>query len=182
VYVNQNNPQELRENEKLEEVLIDASRERSATDQDNSVAELRSTAAFALGVLGSERSLERLRVMLDDGYANARFNAAVALCRNGDAKSLGVLLEMIDPESDDVVRSEPTEEEKQTKRLMVMQNGIRAVARLAEKNSSADLSELEMALERVAESPLEKFDSRTRRGVRVEAEEALYRIRERARL
>ncbi|MGE0756170.1 MAG: HEAT repeat domain-containing protein [Pirellulaceae bacterium] len=176
VYIDHNEPAELQQQEELVEVLLRASREQQNPDPEFGMAELRSTAAYALGMLGGEQVQERLVTMLDDGYPNARFNAALALCRHGDERALPVLLEMLDPESDEAVRHETAEEGKPWKRLLVLQNGIRAAQMLATHNATADLSQLVEALNTLAKSELSKLEPGTRRGVHMEAQEAVLKL------
>ena len=180
VYIKNNDPEKLRDHPELMGALLDAARERSDSDSDNAKAELRSTAAFALGMLGSDQALGQLDVLLGDAYPNARYNAAVALCRHGDPRALPVLVEMLDPENDESVSRESEEEGKPWKRLLVMENGIRAAAQLVEKNKSDDLSSLAAALEKIEQSGLPKFKASARRGIRIEANEVLIRLKERA--
>lgn len=172
VFVRYNDPEKLRGNDQLRETLLAASREQSpGVDENHTRAELRSQAAFALGVLGGEKALGRLEVMLSDAYPNARYNAAAGLCRHGDARALPTLIEMLDPENVEAVRSEESEESKPWKRLNVMQNGLRAAGLLAQKNRADDLTTLETALQTVISSDLAKFEADVRRGIRIAAEE-----------
>jgi hypothetical protein len=58
-------------------------------------AGLRKAAAYALGAMGAD-ALPALRAALDDPIADVRWNAALALARNGDAGGLHVIDEMLD--------------------------------------------------------------------------------------
>jgi hypothetical protein len=180
VYISNNEPENLHSHSDLLAVLLDAARARSDSDAENAKAELRSTAAFALGLLGSREALDQLDVLLGDAYPNARYNAAVALCRQGDARALPVLAEMLDPENEESVSREPDEEGKPWKRLLVMENGIRAAGQLVEKNQGDDLTALDAALEKIEKSDLTKFKSGARRGIRIEANEVRIKLKERA--
>jgi len=114
-------------------VLLDASRSRSDNpDERPKYDQLRSSAAFALGVLGDEESLGRLSELLDDGYANVRFNAALGLARHGDPRAIDGLIDMLDPDNPAVTRDETNEGEKTRKRIRVLKNAIRATARFWE--------------------------------------------------
>lgn len=177
IYISNNDSLQLQQNAELTRVLLDASRERAESDPENARAELRSTAAFALGMLGGDAALDRLPIMLDDAYANVRYNAAVALCRQGDVRALKGLLEMIDPDSDESVRTETKEEGKPWKRLLVMQNGLRAAGQLVAKKPAGDLEPLVAALERIKKSELKKFEAGTRRGIHILADEVLIQLR-----
>ncbi|MBI2479800.1 MAG: hypothetical protein HYV60_14545 [Planctomycetia bacterium] len=86
VYANNNPESSLAENEACMDALIAASRERTEVADEQQVrSDLRSTAAFVLGVIGGDAALDRLVILLDDPYTNARYNAATGLCRHGDA-------------------------------------------------------------------------------------------------
>jgi HEAT repeat protein len=73
-----------------EDCLLQASREADEL--------IRSRAAYALGVLGSDAARQRLGEMLRDVYPHARFNAATGLARHGDPSCVAVLASMIDPD------------------------------------------------------------------------------------
>jgi HEAT repeat protein len=80
--------------------LVDALVEL-AEDQDEL---LRSEAAFAIGVVAADieadpRLVESLRILADDPYTDARFNAAVGLARTGSPLAAPALAEMLDPEA-----------------------------------------------------------------------------------
>jgi HEAT repeat protein len=181
VFTRYNHPESLRTDEKLTETLLNASREQSqGVDTQHTRAEMRSQAAYALGMLGGTAALSRLEIMIGDAYPNARYNAAIGLCRHGDLRALPGLLEMLDPENVEAVSSEEKEESKPWKRLNVMQNGLRAAVQLIEKNKSDDLSELGKALDTIIASDLARFDSSVRRGIRISAEEAKLSLKERS--
>ena len=60
------------QNEEVMEVLRAVSRERSENqDERQQRSELRSTAAYALGVIGGVEARDRLALMVSDAYANA---------------------------------------------------------------------------------------------------------------
>jgi len=163
-------PEELRKNEQLMDVVLEASTEQGEGPVDKSRRDdLRLTAAFTLGVIGGDRSIERLELLLDDPYPNARYNAATGLARHGKVVAIPVLVEMLDPDNPFSVEMEKSDEAKQWKRDLVVTNAIRAVRQLAEKNSAADLSQLKAALEKVIGSGLKP-------GVRTEARETLHAL------
>ena len=176
-----NDPHELQSNAELIQVLLQASSERSPNnDEMQARAELRSRAAYALGTLGGDVSLDRLELLMDDAYPNTRYNAALGLARHGDVRSHRVLLEMLDPNNLESAHAEEHEVGKATKRLLVMKNGIRGSMQLAEQSQDDDdLSEITGALKAVLESDLKLFNSRARRGLRIQAEEALIFLKSR---
>ncbi len=175
--------EDYRDNSGLLEVLIDASKGRGASSADETLRrELRSTAAYTLGVLGGETALDRLAVMVGvpddrrypgDSYANARFNAATGLARHGDLRAVPELVYMLDPDNDEIVETEEYESSKSFKRSLVITSGIQAIEMLIENNNEADLQPLEEALKKLAES-----DSPI--SVRTRAKETLHRLQERA--
>jgi HEAT repeat protein len=182
VFVRYNDAEKLRGNAELNKTLLNASREQAAAyDENHTRAELRSHAAYTLGMLGGRQALDRLAIMLEDAYPNARYNASIGLCRHGDMRALPVLEEMLDPENVQAVQSEENEESKPWKRMKVMQNGLRAALQLIEKNRSDDLSGLRSALDAILKSDLSKFDPDVRRGLRIGAEEVLLTLNDRAR-
>ncbi len=159
--------------EKLIEVLTQATSERGVSGRDEELrGELRSTAAYVLGVLGGEDALARLDRVLGDPYANARYNAAAGLARYGDVRAIPELIDMLDPDNEESVENERHQSGKSFKRWLVVTTAIQATATLAENNQSDDLSELAAALEDLADS-----DVPTK--VQVKAREAIIRLKER---
>lgn len=174
VYANNNRSVSLSEHAACMETLIAASRERTDVAAEQQVrADLRSTAAYVLGVIGGEAALDRLVILLDDPYTNARYNAATGLCRHGDARAIPVLLEMLDPENQDSASGEEHESGRDWKRLQVINTGIRSAAQLAESNSTNDLEPVEAALQSIIDSELTSFGARVRHGIRLNAEDSL---------
>ncbi|HRX77496.1 MAG: HEAT repeat domain-containing protein [Planctomycetaceae bacterium] len=174
VYANNNPDSSLSENAACMEALIAASRERTEVAAEQQVrSDLRSTAAFVLGVIGGDAALDRLVILLDDPYTNARYNAATGLCRHGDARAIPVLLEMLDPENQESGAGEEHESGRDWKRLQVINTGIRSAAQLAENNSSDDLEPVRAALQEIVDSELNSFGSRVRHGIRLNAEDSL---------
>jgi HEAT repeat protein len=163
-------PDELCRNPEVMPTLLACSREQDdgsalpPASNDGTVTlyqphrEQRAVAAFALGVIGNEQALERLKQMLIDSYPNARYNAATGLARVGDDACVGVLKEMLDPDNDRSVRDENNDRDKAHKRTTVLINGIRATMLYAEANPAADLTGLKAALQEIADSPLDKVE------------------------
>ncbi|MEO8498990.1 MAG: HEAT repeat domain-containing protein, partial [Planctomycetota bacterium] len=150
VYANGNPDVSLSENDACMKALIAASRERSEVATEKQArADLRSTSAFALGVIGGQPALDRLVILLDDPATNARYNAATGLCRHGDARAIPVLLEMLDPENQASGSGEEHESGRDWKRLQVINTAIRSAAQLAEHNSADDLEPVRTALQKI---------------------------------
>lgn len=146
-------PDRFREHDAAMQAIFQAASQPAGEgDQRKSSAELRSSAAFALGVIGGEEALHRLARLLGDADANVRYNAATGLARHGDQRAIPVLEEMLDPANDDAVSGEESESGRQWKQGLVNINGVRAVEMLAEKNPSAPTDSLKEALGKLAES------------------------------
>lgn len=144
---------EVQQDEQLMELLLAASREQAdQPDESRRRAEVRSVAAFALGVVGGERALDRLAILLSDAYPNTRFNAAMGLARHGDARCAATLVEMLDPENSAMLQGETSDSERELKRGLVLSNAMRAAEQLARHNDTDDLSALKRALEELARS------------------------------
>jgi len=161
------------ENDKLLEVLLAASRERGDPQKDEYLRlKLRSAAAMALGSLGSEEALDRLNYMQDDAEAHVRYNAATGLARNGDPRCVETLLEMLEPDNEEAVKWDYHKTGKERTRAVILDNGIKATQKLAERNKEVDLSQLVTALERLRDSDQPK-------SVRLKAKSVLLELRER---
>ncbi len=116
---------------------------------------VRARAAFALGVQGGDKAREQLRKMLDDGYPDARFNAATGLARYGDDRAdvLSVLTEMLDPEQTEGMQVERDEGNlREFKRASIHINGLRAVEFLVQRKTKADLSAIVTAIQRLKQT------------------------------
>lgn len=145
----------VRSNQALVDVLMEAANERSdAVDDANKSAEIRSAAAFALGVIGGDMATVKLGLMLDDPYPNTRYNAATGLARHGDERALRVLVEMLDPDNDQVVRDEVNASAELAKRTQVMTSAFRAIDKMIETNSVVNLRELKVSLKKIVASDL----------------------------
>lgn len=169
VLTNNLGAEDLRDNTALFETLLEASRSGGDPDAKDEYlrAELRSTAAYALGVLGGEEALDRLDFLQhNDRSANTRYNAATGLARHGDERAVHGLLEMLDPDNEKAVEDELFDSGKPFKRTLVLRNGIQAAATLAQRNKSADLSALEQTLVKLRETDLNSH-------VQVKVDEAL---------
>lgn len=131
---------------------------------------VRKLSAFALGMLASADALDSLGVMLADSNADVRYNAALALARNGRPAAVPVLARMLDPENPDGVSDEHPGQQ-QYKASVILLNALEGTSRLMNKNPDADVSQLEAPLETLTRHPL--------RAVRLSAGEVLRKVRER---
>ncbi len=115
-------------------------------------ADLRSTAAYALGVVGGRKAQEVLVPLLDDGDRNVRYNAANALARNGDPRALPVLMEMLEladartGEAFETTGAQPG----QSYRDRVAINAIRALGKLLARAPEENTPAVRARLQRLA--------------------------------
>jgi HEAT repeat protein len=176
-------PESFQENGDLVAVLLAASREPDdagppATTRDGRPTtyrphgEVRAVAAYALGVIGGDEALARLKVMLANAYPSARYNAATGLARHGDAACVPVLVEMLDPDNQHSASDESNDRDQDRKRATVLMNGVRASLIFAEANPAADLTRLKAALQTLADSPLPQIQT-DRSKIQMAALEAL---------
>ncbi|MEX2560920.1 MAG: HEAT repeat domain-containing protein, partial [Pirellulales bacterium] len=154
----------LAERPQIEELLLKSSRDEQPL--------IRSTAAFALGALGTTQATARLRQMLGDGYPDVRFNAATTLARHGDARAVDVLAEMLEPGQAEAIEYEQEAGARESKRDLILVNALRASRELADKNPDADLDELRRAATTLSRSDLPA-------GIRVLADELLIELKNR---
>lgn len=123
------------------------------------VDEIRSRAAYSLGLIGGKEALDRLAVMIQDRSSNARNNAAFGLARHGDIRALPGIVEMLDPTNESAMMHEEigadqkalTEAEanlnKDWKRSQVLQNGLSTAKLLIDRNQGDDLSALAIPID-----------------------------------
>lgn len=110
---------------------------------------VRSSTAFCLGVLGTPASIDVLKKLVDDPYRDARYNAAVALARQGDEAAVDTLAEMLDVDETKGIELEENKAAKPFKRSLIIVNALRATRELAEKNANANLGEIVSEIERI---------------------------------
>jgi HEAT repeat protein len=133
---------------------------------------MRSIAAFALGAAGTEEADRRLERMLLDSYPDVRYNAATMLARHGRAESADVLAEMLDERQAVAIEKEDEADSRGYKRDLILVNALRATSDLAEKNGTADLTDLSKAVERLTAPELPS-------GIQVQAKEVLFELNKR---
>jgi hypothetical protein len=176
-------PEKLREEKDLLPTVIAASKQ---SDEETSISvatdgesffrpggEVRAVAAYVLGVLGGDEERERLAIMLQvETYPNARYNAATGLARAGDVRCIPILKEMLNPENDAAAKDERGPRDQENKRVIVLRNGIQTTVVLAQKNSTADLASLKVALQTIVDSDLAAIKT-DRSKLQIAAKEAL---------
>ena len=127
-----------------------------ADDQDDLI---RSQTAYAIGVIvgqqeADERLMSELEKLSDDLYADARYNAAIALARRGHLHAVEALTEMFSVEAVGMSISQEQSAALQAfKRNTMLRNAIEASGVLFEKNPKLDLPELTSAITQFVESP-----------------------------
>jgi HEAT repeat protein len=156
VLANNLGPDKAREATGLLDTVLDCSNAVApAQDTEGLYAELRSRAAYVLGVLGGDAARGRLVQLLDDSYPNARYNAATGLARQGDPRCGRVLLAMLDPKNQESVEGEMIDSNREAKRLSVMVNALRAAGQLLDKLDDAsqtdDTRAVRAAVEKLSE-------------------------------
>jgi hypothetical protein len=100
------------------------------TAQDSD-AGIRKMVVYALGALPGDAQTDTLRTALQDGTADVRWNAAVALARHNNHEGVGVLRQMLDrPYVEQTVKRDVRVDEDQDPVADVMISGLRAAASL----------------------------------------------------
>ncbi len=163
---------QLRKNSPLQLQLVEITKDirESSAPGALQVDEIRSRAAYALGLIGRKEGLERLAVMIQDRSSNARNNAAFGLARHGDARAIPGIVEMLDPTNEAAMLHESTnlslnkelsEPEgalnKDWKRSQVLQNGLNTAKLLITRNQTDDLSSLRKPIEELTKVELSFF-------------------------
>jgi len=100
----------------------------TAQDSDPGI---RKMVVYALGALPGDAQTDTLRTALQDGTADVRWNAAVALARHNNHEGVGVLRQMLDrPYVEQTVKRDVRVDEDQDPVADVMISGLRAAASL----------------------------------------------------
>jgi len=156
VLANNLGPDKAREATGLLDTVLDCSNAVApAQDTEGLYAELRSRAAYVLGVLGGDAARGQLVQLLDDSYPNARYNAATGLARQGDPRCGRVRIARLDPKNQESVEGEMIDSNREAKRLSVMVNALRAAGQLLDKLDDAsqtdDTRAVRAAVEKLSE-------------------------------
>ncbi len=125
---------------------LDVALSRLASDEDPSI---RYRTAFALGQIGTPAALSRLEKMVNDPDADTRYNAAVGLAHHGNAQAIETLAEMLELEELGGLRGEENDQDRKSKRALIVFNALTATEELAKQNSTADFSPLVEALNHI---------------------------------
>ena len=120
-------------------------------------AQLRSASAFTLGVVGGPAAIERLGLLAGDPSDDVRFNAALALARQGQVESFETLAEML--ALPDIVvgpdaAADPAAQSRRYKRALVVVNALRGVALLADATHEPPPRHLLDLVEKLTQDPV----------------------------
>lgn len=125
-----------------------------STDEN---ALLRQMGAFALGLVPSEASHQRLLVLLNDSNHNTQVNAAVALARQDSAEGLPVFRDVLTEAATEKSSAPPQDEteaaeqsSQDTGRLIALKNTVKAVGDLANVLESEERTDVIGLLEPIA--------------------------------
>jgi HEAT repeat protein len=120
-------------------------------------AQLRSASAFTLGVLGGPAAVERLEQLAGDTADDVRFNAALALARQGRAESYDALAEMLalpDVALGPDAAADPAAQSRRYKRALVVVNALRGVALLVDATHEPPPRQLLERVEQLTQDPV----------------------------
>lgn len=182
----------LRANKDLIERLVAVTRDsvEAGSPAARRLDEIRSRAAYSLGLIGGPEALDRLAVMIQDRSSNARNNAAFGLARHGDVRALPGIVEMLDPTNEAAMMHEEigadqkalseaeTNLNKDWKRTQVLQNGLSTAKLLITRNKTDDLTDLAAPIDALTKVELSfhrpdlssSFKSQTNREIQTKAE------------
>ncbi|MFM1905120.1 MAG: hypothetical protein RLZZ440_3020 [Planctomycetota bacterium] len=94
---------------------------------------LRSSAAYALGVVGGNGAKERLETLCGDPADDVRYNAALGLARLGDPAAYETLAEMLALPDVAAPPGDPEAQAERYKRAMVVVNALKGVGLLVDQ-------------------------------------------------
>jgi HEAT repeat protein len=136
---------------KLVRVVLDATKaSKSAGTSENARSDLRSTATFALGVLGGADAELRLIDLLSDSDMDVRFNAATGLARHGRIEAEPVLLEMLQSSRSSTGLATLSPSTEKWKLQIVHRNALRCIEALAERDGRINSPSVKIAVAELA--------------------------------
>lgn len=94
---------------------------------------LRSSAAYALGVIGGDGARDRLETLCGDSADDVRYNAALGLARLGDPAAYETLAEMLALPDVAAPAGDPEAQAERYKRAMVVVNALKGVGLLVDQ-------------------------------------------------
>jgi HEAT repeat protein len=137
-------PPEHLENTEAEPALIRLSGDTEGT--------IRSSAAYALGQMGTPEAIKRLEALVNDPDTDTRYNAAIALAHRGNTKSAETLAEMLDVSELSKAERSGEDEKGNFKAAVVVASALDASHALARQNPDADLSVVTKAVEQFSKT------------------------------
>jgi len=129
--------------------VIDASR--------SDAPQLRSAAAFTLGVVGGAGAIDRLRELAGDDAEDVRSNAALALARLGRVEAFDILSQMLALPDVPPPASAPGDEAARSsryKRALVVVNALRGVALLVDATHEPPPGQIVQRLQELTTDPV----------------------------
>ena len=134
---------------------------KAAQDEDPGIRHL---AAYCLALVSGPDSISQLKVMLLDGDAMARANAAVGLSRNGSVAGVDALIKLIEDGAQEPNREAFQKLTQQDQQLelrkrqfeqpIILSNCLRALESVLDSCSEQQKETLKTALNKLAETPL----------------------------
>ena len=118
---------------------------------------VRSETAFALGRLRTPDAVELLEILVDDPFADARYNAAVALADLGNPRGMAALTEMLDASDMSLLAAEKDPGARTMKRAVVLKNAQDAVRKLVDSGAEVDLAPVREQLQRIVDASPEEL-------------------------
>ena len=171
-----NGPAVLQQDGPLMQTLLAAASQQVGSPPEAELdAQLRSRAAFTLGVIGGPESRDQLARMLSDADPTVRCNATTGLARHGDARCVERLAEMLQP---DRLRQADGQRLDDTALTTVLRNALRATVQLAQQNPSLDLTAIQQTVTELLDDS--QLSTAVRRGIELEARLALQALESRS--
>jgi HEAT repeat protein len=103
---------------------------------------LRSSAAYALGVIGGDGARDRLETLCGDSADDVRYNAALGLARLGDPAAYETLAEMLALPDVAAPAGDPEAQAERYKRAMVVVNALKGVGLLVDHTAEPPPAEI----------------------------------------
>jgi HEAT repeat protein len=103
---------------------------------------LRSSATYALGVVGGDGASDRLARLCEDPADDVRYNAALGLARLGEPAAFDTLAEMLALPDVATAAGDPETQSERYKRAMVVVNALKGVGLLVDQSAEPPPGEM----------------------------------------